>query len=67
MHGLKSATLAILPKLPDWLDWPALLEGEQKKIQFHAWVKKCHFGNFPEIGRLAGLAYPLSAALHFHP
>ena len=34
------------------LIWPKMF------FKFHAWVKKCHFGYFSEIGRLAGLAMP---------
>ena len=29
-----------------------------KFFKFYAWLKKCHFGNFSDIGRLAGLAMP---------
>ena len=29
-----------------------------KNFKFHAWVKKCHLGNFSEIGWLAELAKP---------
>ena len=30
----------------------------KKKFQFHAWIKKCHFGNFSEIGSLARFVMP---------
>ena len=35
------------------------------KIELHAWIKKCNLCNFKEISRLAGLAMPVKAALHF--
>ena len=30
--------------------------GPKKKFDFHAWVKKCHFGNFSELSKVAKMA-----------